>query len=151
MSLPVVAIIGRPNVGKSTLVNRLAGARDAIVYDQPGVTRDRTYQPAFWGDRDYMVVDTGGLVFDDDTEFLPYIREQARLALVEASAAVLVVDGQEGPTEADATLPSGCGSNRCLCFLAVNKCESPDQGPDSSGAVLGIGVGGALSGFWHSR
>jgi GTP-binding protein len=101
MSLPVVAVIGRPNVGKSTLVNRLAGAQDAIVYDQPGVTRDRTYQPAFWRDRDYMVVDTGGLVFDDDTEFLPFIREQAQLALTEASAAVLVVDGQEGPTAAD--------------------------------------------------
>jgi GTP-binding protein len=94
MPLPVVAVIGRPNVGKSTLVNRLAGAQDAIVYDQPGVTRDRTYQPAFWRDRDYLVVDTGGLVFDDDTEFLPYIREQAQLALTEASAAVLVVDGK---------------------------------------------------------
>jgi len=101
MALPIVAIIGRPNVGKSTLVNRLAGGRDAIVYDQPGVTRDRTYQPAFWQDRDFMVVDTGGLVFDDDTEFLPYIREQAMAALAEASAAILVVDGQEGPTAGD--------------------------------------------------
>ncbi|MEM6520786.1 MAG: GTPase, partial [Cyanobacteria bacterium P01_C01_bin.70] len=101
MPLPVVAIIGRPNVGKSTLVNRLAGVQEAIVYDTPGVTRDRTYKSAFWGDRDYLVVDTGGLIFDDDTEFLPYIREQAMTALVEASAAVMVVDGQEGPTEAD--------------------------------------------------
>ncbi|NEP29820.1 GTPase, partial [Moorena sp. SIO3I6] len=73
MALPIVAVIGRPNVGKSTLVNRLAGVTDAIVHNQPGVTRDRTYRPAFWQDRDYLVVDTGGLVFDDNTEFLPLI------------------------------------------------------------------------------
>jgi len=68
MSLPIVAIIGRPNVGKSTIVNRLAGVQDAIVHDEPGVTRDRTYRRAFWQDREYVVVDTGGLVFDDDTD-----------------------------------------------------------------------------------
>jgi GTP-binding protein len=106
MTLPIVAIIGRPNVGKSTLVNRLAGAQTAIVYDQPGITRDRTYQPAFWRDRDYQVVDTGGLVFNDDSEFLPHIREQAQLALAEAQAAVLVVDGQAGPTEGDREIAS---------------------------------------------
>jgi CheY-like chemotaxis protein len=84
VALPVVAIIGRPNVGKSTLVNRLCRSREAIVHDQPGVTRDRTYQEGFWGDRTFRVVDTGGLVFDDDSEFLPEIREQANLALAEA-------------------------------------------------------------------
>ncbi|MFN7521743.1 MAG: GTPase, partial [Aphanizomenon sp.] len=65
MALPIVAIIGRPNVGKSTLVNRLAGDQSAIVHDEPGVTRDRTYRPAFWNDREFVVVDTGGLVFND--------------------------------------------------------------------------------------
>ncbi|MDY7015085.1 MAG: GTPase, partial [Cyanobacteriota bacterium] len=94
MSLPIVAIIGRPNVGKSTIVNRLAGSRDAIVHDEPGITRDRTYQPAFWRDREFLIVDTGGLIFEDDTEFLPAIREQATLALNEAQAAIFVVDGQ---------------------------------------------------------
>ena len=92
MSLPIVAVIGRPNVGKSTLVNRFAGDQQAIVHDEPGITRDRTYRPAFWQDRDFQVVDTGGLVFDDDTEFLPMIREQAMTALAEASVAILVVD-----------------------------------------------------------
>jgi Predicted GTPases len=96
MSLPIVAIIGRPNVGKSTIVNRLANTQDAIVHDEPGITRDRTYRPAYWGDREYQVVDTGGLVFDDETEFLPLIREQAMAALAEASAAIFVVDGQTG-------------------------------------------------------
>ena len=88
MPLPIVAIIGRPNVGKSTIVNRLAGVQDAIVHDEPGVTRDRTYRPAFWSDREFIVVDTGGLVFDDNTEFLPLIREQAMAALAESSAAM---------------------------------------------------------------
>src|SRR5689334_10216793 len=101
MVLPIVAVIGRPNVGKSTFVNRLAGATTAIVHDEPGVTRDRTYHPGFWQDREYLIVDTGGLVFDDDTEFLPLIREQAMAALAQASAAIFVVDGQEGPTAAD--------------------------------------------------
>ena len=84
LTLPIVAIIGRPNVGKSTLVNRLTGGRDAIVHDLPGVTRDRTYKPAFWQDREFQVVDTGGLVFDDESEFLPQIREQAFAALAQS-------------------------------------------------------------------
>ena len=73
MKLPIVAVIGRPNVGKSTFVNRLAGDQQAIVHDEPGITRDRTYRPAFWQNRDFQIVDTGGLVFDDETEFLPLI------------------------------------------------------------------------------
>ncbi len=128
MSLPIVAIIGRPNVGKSTFVNRLAGTRQAIVHDQPGITRDRTYQEAFWLDRDFIVIDTGGIVFDDDTEFLPMIREQAMLALAEANAAILVVDGQAGPTPADEELANWLRQQKLPVFLAVNKCESPDEG-----------------------
>ena len=141
MSLPVVAILGRPNVGKSTLVNRLAGARDAIVYDEPGVTRDRTYQPAFWRDREFLVVDTGGLVFDDDTEFLPYIREQAMAALSEASAAILVVDGQEGPTESDREIANWLRHHPVPALLAVNKCESPDQGLIQAAQFWELGLG----------
>jgi len=74
--LPTIAIIGRPNVGKSTLVNRLCQSNDAIVFDKPGVTRDRTYQNASWGGKEFQIVDTGGLVFDDDSEFLPEIRHK---------------------------------------------------------------------------
>ena len=106
MALPVVAIIGRPNVGKSTLVNRLCRSRDAIVHDEPGVTRDRTYQEGFWGGRTFRVVDTGGLVFDDDSEFLPEIREQASLAMAEACVALVIVDGQQGLTCLLYTSPS---------------------------------------------
>ncbi|MGB0562937.1 MAG: ribosome biogenesis GTPase Der, partial [Spirulinaceae cyanobacterium] len=128
MSLPIVAILGRPNVGKSTLVNRLCASRQAIVHDEPGITRDRTYQPGFWLDRDFLVVDTGGLVFDDETEFLPLIREQAMAALAESQAAILVVDGQFGPTTGDQEIARWLHQQSIPVFLAVNKCESPEQG-----------------------
>ncbi|MGD1898315.1 MAG: GTPase [Phormidesmis sp.] len=141
MVLPVVAVIGRPNVGKSMLVNRLAGGRQSIVYDQPGVTRDRTYQPAFWKDREFLAVDTGGLVFDDDTEFLPFIREQAMAALSEASAALVVVDGQAGPTEGDQEIASWMRSQNVPVILAVNKCESPDEGIIQAAQFWELGLG----------
>jgi GTP-binding protein len=141
MPLPVVAIVGRPNVGKSTLVNRLTGVMDAIVHDEPGVTRDRTYRPAFWQDRDFLVVDTGGLVFDDDTEFLPLIREQALMALAEASVAIMVVDGQAGLTAADETIAAWLRQQSVPVLLAVNKCESPEQGLSQAAEFWQLGLG----------
>jgi GTP-binding protein len=149
MSLPVVAIVGRPNVGKSTLVNRFAGDQSAIVFDQPGITRDRTYRPAFWGDRDFLVVDTGGLVFDDDTEFLPLIREQAMAALSEAAVAIFVVDGKQGPTDADREIADWLRRQPKPVLLAVNKCESPDQGLAQASLFweLGLGEPFAVSGI----
>lgn len=141
MSLPIVAIIGRPNVGKSTFVNRLAGAQKAIVHDEPGVTRDRTYLPAFWRDREFLVVDTGGLVFNDDTEFLPLIREQAMAALSEASAAIFVVDGQTGPIPADEEIAEWLRQQTVPVLLAVNKCESPEQGLVQAAQFWELGLG----------
>ena len=98
------------------------------MHDQPGVTRDRTYQEGFWGDRTFRVVDTGGLVFDDDSEFLPEIREQAALALEEAAVAVMIVDGQQGLTAADEAIAEWLRFQEVPVLLAVNKCESPQQG-----------------------
>ncbi|KOP27599.1 GTPase Der [Hapalosiphon sp. MRB220] len=141
MKLPIVAIIGRPNVGKSTFVNRLAGEQSAIVYDQPGVTRDRTYLPAFWRDREFMVVDTGGLVFNDDTEFLPLIRQQAMAALAEASAAIFVVDGLTGPTAADEEIATWLRQQPVPVLLAVNKCESTEQGLIQAAEFWNLGLG----------
>ncbi|MBD0263983.1 MAG: ribosome biogenesis GTPase Der [Tolypothrix sp. T3-bin4] len=141
MKLPIVAIIGRPNVGKSTLVNRLAGQQSAIVHDEPGVTRDRTYLPAYWGDREYLVVDTGGLVFNDETEFLPLIRQQATLALSEASAAIFVVDGQLGLTSADEEIAEWLRVQTVPVLLAVNKCESPEQGLVQASEFWQLGLG----------
>ncbi|HBU26374.1 MULTISPECIES: ribosome biogenesis GTPase Der [Synechococcus] len=141
MALPVVAIIGRPNVGKSTLVNRLCRSRDAIVHDQPGVTRDRTYQEGYWADRTFKVVDTGGLVFNDDSEFLPEIREQAKLAMAEAAVAVVIVDGQQGLTAADESIAEWLRHQNCPVLLAVNKCESPDQGLAMAADFWTLGLG----------
>jgi GTP-binding protein len=141
LAQPVVAIIGRPNVGKSTLVNRLCRSREAIVHDEPGVTRDRTYQEGFWGDRSFRVVDTGGLVFNDDSEFLPEIREQAGLAMAEASVAVVIVDGQQGLTAADQAIAVWLRQQSCPVLLAVNKCESPDQGLSMAAEFWTLGLG----------
>jgi len=136
-----VAIIGRPNVGKSTLVNRLCRSREAIVHDQPGVTRDRTYQEGYWGDRTFKVVDTGGLVFDDDSEFLPEIREQANLALAEAAVALVIVDGQQGLTGADQSIAEWLRGQGVPTLLAVNKCESPDAGLAMAADFWTLGLG----------
>ena len=141
MSLPIVAIIGRPNVGKSTFANRLAGVQSAIVYDQPGVTRDRTYLRSYWGDREFLVVDTGGLVFDDDTEFLPLIRQQAIAALTEASMAIFLVDGQTGPLPADEEIAQWLRQQPVPVLLAVNKCESPEQGLTQAAQFWELGLG----------
>lgn len=141
MTLPIVAIIGRPNVGKSALVNRLTGDQQAIVHDEPGITRDRTYRPAFWQDRDFQVVDTGGLVFNDDTEFLPLIREQAMIALNEASVAIFVVDGQMGPTSADHEIAEWLRTQPVPTVLAVNKCESSEQGLIQGAQFWELGLG----------
>ena len=141
MKLPIVAVIGRPNVGKSTFVNRLAGDQQAIVHDEPGITRDRTYRPSFWRDRDFQIVDTGGLVFDDDTEFLPMIRQQAMAALVEASVAIFVVDGQFGKTEGDREIAEWLRRQSVPVLLAVNKCESVEQGLAQAAEFWELGLG----------
>ncbi len=141
MSLPIVALIGRPNVGKSTLVNRLAGSRDSIVHDKPGITRDRIYRPAFWQDREFKIVDTGGLVFADDTEFLPQILQQALAALKEASAAILVVDGQIGLTQGDREIADWLRQESVRVFLAVNKCESIEEGLAQAAEFWQLGLG----------
>jgi GTPase len=128
-------------VGKSTLVNRLCRSREAIVHDQPGMTRDRTYQEGYWGDRTFRVVDTGGLVFDDDSEFLPEIREQANLALAEAAVALVIVDGQQGCTAADQAIATWLRGHNVPVLLAVNKCESPDAGLAMAADFWGLGLG----------
>ena len=111
------------------------------MHDEPGVTRDRTYQEGFWADRQFRVVDTGGLVFDDDSEFLPEIREQANLALAEASVAVVIVDGQQGCTAADESIAEWLRGQSVPVLLAVNKCESPEQGLAMAAEFWGLGLG----------
>src|SRR5437667_10636625 len=93
-SLPLIAIVGRPNVGKSTLFNRLIGQRRSIVTDEPGITRDRIYGTVSWHGRSYEIVDTGGIVPGEETEIPKRILEQAQIAIDSASVIFFVVDGR---------------------------------------------------------
>ena len=100
MSLPTVAIVGRPNVGKSTIFNRIAGERISIVEDIPGVTRDRIYATGEWLTRKFNIIDTGGIELSDEP-FMTEIRAQAEIAMTEADVIIAVVDGETGITDAD--------------------------------------------------
>ena len=141
MSLPSIAVIGRPNVGKSTLVNRICNSNSAIVFDTPGVTRDRTYQNAEWGGKEFLVIDTGGLVFEDDSDFLPEIRIQTFLALEEASLAIFIVDGMQGITDGDLSIAKWLRSSKCKVIIAVNKCESTVLGASLASDFWKLGLG----------
>ncbi|MEJ2154519.1 MAG: ribosome biogenesis GTPase Der [Desulfobacteraceae bacterium] len=124
---PVVAIIGRPNVGKSTLFNRITRRRDAIVDDLPGVTRDRHYGNAVWNDQEFIVVDTGGFVSGDDDRFAASIRFQVEQAVEEADAVVLVMDGKGGISPFDRDLLDWLRSVKRPLFYTVNKIDGPEQ------------------------
>lgn len=141
MAKPIVAIVGRPNVGKSTLVNRLSGEQYAIVHDEPGVTRDRVYRPCFWNGLEFTIVDTGGLVFGVDTEFLPLIRQQAMTAISEACVVVLVVDGKAGITPADTQIADWLRQQPKPVVLAVNKCEAANLGLAQAAEFWQLGLG----------
>jgi GTP-binding protein len=122
-SIPLVAIVGRPNVGKSTLFNRLTGSRRSIVGDEPGITRDRIYGEFEWAGRDFRLVDTGGMV-PDDTELIPSeIYAQAKVALEEADALILVVDARTELASPDYDLVRMLIRGGKPLFLAVNKVE----------------------------
>jgi len=122
--LPLVAIVGRPNVGKSTLFNRLTGVRRSIVGDEPGITRDRIYGEYEWAGRRYRLVDTGGIVPDDPELIATEIFRQARVALEEADALVLVVDARTEPARPDYDLARLLTRGGKPLFVAVNKVES---------------------------
>jgi len=119
--------VGRPNVGKSTLFNRLVGSRRAIVGDEPGITRDRLYGDSEWRGRAFRVVDTGGII-PEDKDFIPAeIFRQARVALDEAAAVVLVVDGRSELAAPDLELVRRLRKTGKPLFLAVNKIDSNKQ------------------------
>jgi GTPase len=127
IGLPTIAIVGRPNVGKSTLFNRIVGSRRAIVGDEPGITRDRLYGHANWRGRNLRIVDTGGIV-PDETDFIPAeIFRQAKVALGEADAVVMVVDGRAELTGPDLELALQMRRGGKPLFLAVNKVDSDKQ------------------------
>ncbi len=124
---PLLAIVGRPNVGKSTLFNKLVGSRRAIVGDEPGITRDRLYGDSHWRGRDFRIVDTGGIL-PEDKDFIPAeIFRQARVALDEAAAIIMVVDGRTELAAPDLELARLLQRTGKPLFLAVNKVDSDKQ------------------------
>lgn len=125
MSLPVVAIVGRPNVGKSTLFNRLVGFQKAIVHDRPGVTRDRLYEEAEALGRRFLLIDTGGLEIRAETPLLDAMKIQSLVAVEEADAIVFVTDGRQGYTTADEEVTDVLRRSHKPVIFAVNKVDGP--------------------------
>jgi len=127
MAKPVVAIVGRPNVGKSTLFNRLVGSRKAIVEDIPGVTRDRLYDSSDWAGREFVIIDTGGIRFDEGDIFTREVKLQAELAIEEADVILLVVDVRDGISHEDEQVANMLRKSKKPVVLAANKVENFDR------------------------
>ena len=140
----ILAIIGRPNVGKSTLFNRIIGARDAIVHDDPGVTRDRHYGSTEWAGKRFTVIDTGGYVPLSDDLFERAIREQAQIAIEEASAVVLVLDATTGVTAIDQEIAAILRKSNKAIHVVVNKVDHETH-EGEVGQFFKLGLGDPLS------
>jgi len=156
MTKPVVAIVGRPNVGKSTIFNRIIGERIAIVEDLPGVTRDRIYGTAEWLNQSFHLIDTGGIDIGDEP-LLVQMRQQAEIAIDEADVIVFLVDGKEGMTPADEEVANILFRSKKPVVLAVNKIDNVEQrdhlyefyalgfgDPIAISGAHGIGIGDLL-------
>lgn len=142
----IIAIVGRPNVGKSTLVNRIVGARKSIVDDMPGVTRDRIYFDATWQGRDFVIIDTGGIITDDDDEFVNNILSQAKLAVDEADTIIFLVDAKSGLSPYDYDIANILRKSKKEILLVANKVDSNLQKDDLSEFYeLGFGAAHPLS------
>lgn len=124
---PIVAIVGRPNVGKSTFVNRLIGHRNSIVDDRPGVTRDRIYFDVEWQNKVFTVIDTGGIVPGDEDEIMLSIYDQAKIACDEADKIIFLVDGRDGVNPVDEDIANILRQSDKPVYLAVNKLDNPES------------------------
>lgn len=129
MANPTIAIVGRPNVGKSTIFNRIAGERISIVEDTPGVTRDRIYAKGEWLGREFSIIDTGGIDLGDEP-FMEQIKHQAEIAIDEADVIILVASGREGVTDADEMVARILYRSKKPVILAVNKVDNPEMRAD---------------------
>ncbi|MED9994658.1 MAG: ribosome biogenesis GTPase Der [Oscillospiraceae bacterium] len=145
MSRPLVAIVGRPNVGKSMLFNRLVGRRLSIVEDTPGVTRDRLYAECEWCGRKFDMVDTGGIEPTTDSEILLYMREQAQIAINSATVIVLVTDIRTGITAADKDVANMLLRSRKPVVLAVNKADSTGTEDPAIYEFYSLGLGDPIA------
>ena len=145
MSLPIVAIVGRPNVGKSTLFNKLIGQRLSIVEDTPGVTRDRIYSKCEWLDREFMLVDTGGIEPNSDDVILSQMRRQAELAITRADVTVLVTDLTCGVTANDYEVAAMLQKSGKPIILCVNKCDGVGEVPPEFYEFYNLGLGDPIA------
>ncbi|MBR6669309.1 MAG: ribosome biogenesis GTPase Der, partial [Ruminococcus sp.] len=141
MSLPIVAVVGRPNVGKSTLFNKLIGQRLSIVEDTPGVTRDRIYSKCEWCGREFMLVDTGGIEPSTDDVILAQMRRQAELAIEKADVIILVTDLRCGVTANDYAVSEMLMKSGKPVVLAVNKCDTLGEPPMELYEFYNLGIG----------
>jgi GTP-binding protein len=140
MGKPIVAIVGRPNVGKSTLFNRLAGKRISIVQDTPGVTRDRVYAEAEWLNYSFTMIDTGGIEPERDDIIVKQMRRQANIAIETADVIVFIVDGKEGLTPADNEVATMLRKSKKPVVLVVNKVDSLKE-EDNAWEFYNLGIG----------
>jgi GTP-binding protein len=157
---PLVAVVGRPNVGKSTFINRLVGSREAIVDDMPGVTRDRMYLDVDWAGKDFMVVDTGGIIADEKDTLLQEVQAQVRLAIEEADVIAFVLDGRDGITGTDLDIAQELRFTKKPIVVVVNKVDNDKQEllsaefyelnlgePLTISAIHGLGINTVLDAF----
>ncbi len=140
MSKPVIAIVGRPNVGKSTLFNKIAGKRLSIVEDTPGVTRDRLYADCVWLSHEFSLIDTGGLEPDSSDVILSKIRQQADIALESADVIIMVTDVAAGVTATDMQIADMLRRTRKPVLIAVNKCDSIGDNPPEFYEFYNLGI-----------
>ncbi|MBQ5684360.1 MAG: 50S ribosome-binding GTPase, partial [Clostridia bacterium] len=145
MSKPVVAIVGRPNVGKSTLFNKLIGQRLSIVDDTPGVTRDRIYGDCEWLGHTMLLVDTGGIEPYSDDIILSQMRRQAQLAIDSAEVIILVTDVRDGVVATDLEVASMLQKSGKPVVLCVNKCDSVGELPADFYEFYNLGLGDPIA------
>ena len=141
MSKPVVAVVGRPNVGKSTLFNALAGERISIVKDTPGVTRDRIYADVSWLDRQFTLIDTGGIEPDSRDVILSQMREQAEIAIATADVILFLVDVRQGLQDADSKVADMLRRSAKPVVLVVNKVDSFEKYMPDVYEFYNLGIG----------
>ena len=141
MSLPIVAVVGRPNVGKSTLVNRLTRSNDAIVHEMRGVTRDRSYHETDWNGRDFIIIDTGGIALGESDRFQQSITAQAMLATEEADVIIFLVDGSTGMLDEDDRIARILQRAKAPVILCVNKLDNPETEEEKLWEFYSLGLG----------
>ena len=141
MAKPIVAVVGRPNVGKSTLFNAIAGERISIVKDTPGVTRDRIYADASWLDHEFTLVDTGGIEPDTDDILLSRMLDQAQIAIDTADVIIFVVDGKTGLTDSDGKVADMLRRSRKPVVLCVNKIDDFKKQGNDIYEFCNLGIG----------